>query len=779
MPYIYYSAIPLLAIIVHLFINYRYFNNEDNRSEVREYMRYLSVIFLYYITDAAWGVLNEIGNIQLVYVDTVLYYLTMALSVVFCCRYIISFLKLNNFIGKVINALGVLFAVGETVILIINHFNHIFFWFNEDGSYEAYAFRHLALVIQLMMFANISVITLIKVLRNNNDTDGNRNVTILFFALSMMAALLLQTCFPLMPLYSMGLMVGTLIVHVFIRNEEVATQLKTIKQLNNKLVNEHEVLQRQKDDLTTAMAVINGLTRDYHSIWVADKHDLKLQMIRTPGEGVIKESLKLAFAYADCNVAMQKYIEKYVCEEDQERLRKMVNTKVVLEELSKSDFYAVNYMRRKENGEKDYNQIAFSNADTPDGKQQFVFGFRDINDMFKQELAMRQQISDAKEAAEAANAAKTSFLFNMSHDIRTPMNAIIGFRDLLEKNQEEAEKRANYLQKIEQSSKVLLSIINNVLEMARIEKGAMELDETVWSAEQMNDTMYSVFSDMMEQKGLTFTRQINVQHHYVFCDASKTREIFINIISNAFKYTNPGGKIHMQLDEIPSEREGYAIYRTSISDTGIGISEEFLPKIFEEFSRESNTTDSKIEGTGLGMPIVKRLVDFLGGTIEVKSKLGEGSTFTVTLPHRIAEKSMLTTPESVSHDTNFAGKRILLAEDNELNAEIAEAVLSEMGFEVERVADGQECLDQILKVDSDYYDIIIMDIQMPRMNGYEATKAIRALSDKAKSQIKILAMTANAFEEDKREAMSAGMNGHIAKPINIPELTKVLSGILF
>jgi signal transduction histidine kinase/ABC-type amino acid transport substrate-binding protein/ActR/RegA family two-component response regulator len=391
----------------------------------------------------------------------------------------------------------------------------------------------------------------------------------------------------------------------------------------------------------------------------------------------------------------------------------------------------------------------------------------------------QEKLEEACKQAESANNAKTSFLFNMSHDIRTPMNAIIGFADLLEKHQEDPEKRADYLKKIQDSSAVLLSIINNVLEMARIEKGTLAIDEVAWSAEQFNDSLYSVFEDMMRQKEIEFTRQIEVEHSYVLCDPIKLREVFINIISNAYKYTNTGGKVHMLLKEIPSDREGYAMYQTTISDTGIGMSEEYLPHIFEEFSRENNTTDNKIEGTGLGMPIVKRLIEFMDGTIEVHSKKGVGSTFIVTIPHKISDKYNLATHKSAQIDTEkFKGKRILLAEDNDLNAEIAIEILSEEGFEVDRAQDGQVCVDKLKCAKDNFYDLILMDIQMPNLNGYEATKTIRALQDPVKSHIPIIAMTANAFEEDKRDAKRAGMDGHLAKPVDVHELFKTLMLIL-
>lgn len=391
---------------------------------------------------------------------------------------------------------------------------------------------------------------------------------------------------------------------------------------------------------------------------------------------------------------------------------------------------------------------------------------------------VQKKDAQARRLAEEANNAKTSFLFNMSHDIRTPMNAIMGFRDLLEKNQEDPVRRAGYLRKIDDASRVLLSIINNVLEMARIEKGTIELNESAWSADQFADIIYSIFADMMEKKGLAFTQKLNIQHPYIYCDPIKLREIFFNLLSNAYKYT-PRGSVHMQVDEIPCDRTGWVCYKTTISDTGIGMSDEFLPHVFDEFSRENNTTDGKVEGTGLGMPIVKRLVTLMGGTIEVESTKGEGTTFTVVIPHRIADRSSLVDHAGVVVDPKlFDGKRILLAEDNELNAEIAIEILGEQGFKVEHAADGLICCEMLEAAPAGYYDLVLMDVQMPNLNGYEATRRIRQMADSSKSLIPVLAMTANAFEEDKRDAMQAGMNGHLAKPIDVHELMKTLASTI-
>ena len=385
------------------------------------------------------------------------------------------------------------------------------------------------------------------------------------------------------------------------------------------------------------------------------------------------------------------------------------------------------------------------------------------------------------EIANASSAAKSAFLFNMSHDIRTPMNAIIGFTELLEKHLDDKELALSYVKKIQTSNDFLLSLINNVLEMARIESGKATLDETYCDARAFNDNLFSMFDSQMKEKGIEFTRENNVLHPDVLCDETKLREVFLNILSNALKYTPSGGKVTMNLTEMPSDRPGYAMYQTVIEDTGIGMSEDFLPHLFEEFTRERSSTETRLNGTGLGMPIVKKLVDLMEGTIEVESKVGRGTRITVTLPHRIAPEADTQSyiEKAQGYDENcFKGKRILLAEDNELNAEIAITILEEAGFVVEHAEDGIICVDMMEKAEAGYYDLILMDIQMPNMDGYKATQTIRKLSDPQKAGITIVAMTANAFDEDKKNAYNAGMNWHIAKPIRVEELMSALTEIL-
>lgn len=381
--------------------------------------------------------------------------------------------------------------------------------------------------------------------------------------------------------------------------------------------------------------------------------------------------------------------------------------------------------------------------------------------------------------AEAASKAKTDFLFSMSHDIRTPMNAIIGFLHLLNEQQEEPARRQEYIRKMEDSSELLLSIINNVLEMSQIEGGETVLEETVWSVEQMMDSVCSLPASQMQAKHITFSKTLEVQHPFVWCDMPKLQEIYLNILNNAGKYTPAGGSVSLRLTEIPSDRDGYVFFQTEIEDTGIGIAKEFIPHLFEAFSREHDTTHSKIAGTGLGMTIVKRLTERMGGTVEVESELGRGTKLTVVLPHRIASEADFRSRETEKTAlADFSGKRILIAEDNDLNAEIAAELLTEMGLEVERAQDGDICVSMMEQAEGGYYDLILMDIQMPNVSGYQAAEAIRKMADPSKAGIPIIAMTANAFAEDKKNAYSAGMNAHLAKPVDIPKLMETLTKFL-
>ena len=402
----------------------------------------------------------------------------------------------------------------------------------------------------------------------------------------------------------------------------------------------------------------------------------------------------------------------------------------------------------------------------PTGERAVLTTFVDVSDMVMLKNALRR--------AEEGSRAKSSFLFAMSHDLRTPMNAIIGYAELMEAHWGEKEVTTNYLQKLKGASQFLLALIGNVLEIARIESGKETLNEAPWNLMMLEETLDILLDGEISRKQLTVNRNINIRHANVYCDALKIREIIMNLLSNAVKYTSEGGKIVLDIDEKPSARDGFMTLHIRVSDNGIGISKEYVPYIFDAFTRERSSSESGIIGTGLGLRIVKSFVDLMNGDISVKSEPGKGTCFTVEISCRkIPEEELQQQMEDQPENVSLAGRRLLLAEDNGLNAEIAMTILQDADAEVELAADGKIAVDKLQDVPVGYYDAILMDIQMPNMNGYEATKAIRKLTDE-RAKIPIIAMTANAFEEDRQAALAAGMDDYVAKPVEISELFRTI-----
>ncbi len=522
--------------------------------------------------------------------------------------------------------------------------------------------------------------------------------------------------------------------------------------------------------------ILDALCYDYLNVCLVDLQQKSLRNIK-PGVDVAREySVDTDVSY-DYTTLWAKYIENRVHPDDAAMLADAVEPKALKETLDKNGGFAITY-RVLDGGVTHYYQAKFKRLDPyADMKDSVLVGFQNMDAVVEKEHAIAQKLATALASADKANKAKTDFFFNLSHDIRTPMNAIIGFTDLLSKHQNNESKRKDYIRKIQESSRYLLELINNVLDMARIENGKMTLNESAWNINQLNDFISSVFSGQIEKKNLHFTGEVNVSRPDIMCDTTKLKEIFFNLVSNAVKYTPKGGSVSVRITEIPSAREGFESLRIVIEDTGVGMSAEYLPHIFEDFSREETPDQRQIVGTGLGMPIVKKIVDLMGGSISIESELGKGTRITVLVDCKIAvneDKELNGTTPDADCLADFRGKRILVTEDNELNAEIALEILKELGFETERAECGEVCIDMLQRAPEDHYTLILMDIQMPGMNGYQTTRKIRALSG-SRSKIPVIAMTANAFEEDKLRALSAGMNGHIAKPIEIRKLVETLA----
>ena len=536
-------------------------------------------------------------------------------------------------------------------------------------------------------------------------------------------------------------------------------------------------IMKKEQEIELQREIIEGLGKEYFSVLAVD---LDKDLVFSYRESEETGKIFLDFC-RKCGNRWSKIIPSYaktmVADNTNGEFEKQLDLEVL---RSQEENFSMTYEFKSETGIK-YYQARVAYVKKIDGTRMAVVGTRDIDSLIKKERMQEEKLKKAYAAAENANKAKTEFLNNMSHDIRTPMNVILGYNQLM-KSQLTEPKQFDYHKKIEQSGKLLLSIINNVLDMARIESGKMKVDENYEVVGEIIDEIISTFSSKAKEKEIHLSGSMQVTHRNILCDGTKIREIYVNLVSNAIKYTPRGGNVTITVEELPCEKEGYIKIKGEVEDTGIGMSKEYLPTLFEPFSREHNTTIGKVGGTGLGMSVVKRMIDLMGGSIEVKSELGKGTVFTFTLMHKIADEKYyskkIETADVSDTGENLHGKHVLLAEDNDLNAEIAIAVLEEIGLIIERVEDGIQCVNRIEQMPSGTYDLILMDIQMPNMDGYKATQCIRRLDDKKKSEIPIIAMTANAFEEDKKRAFDAGMNGHIAKPIDIDKLEEVILSVL-
>lgn len=731
----YYSTIGLLAILIHLILYSGQFRKK-NIDYGNAFLGYLISVLVYYVTDVLWGILAYLGKTKLLYIDTIIYYLAMSSSVVFWCRYIISYLELKGFLAKFLQVFGTLFWSSEVIVLIINHFTPAFFWFDQNGQYHASFFRYAALSIQITLFAVVAILSFFTALRSKGSSK-RRYVSICFFGVSMVVTVLMQLEFPFLPLYTIGLLIGTCGLRTFVQEdekEEAVSKRERLIELRTKTVMEaiHGGFKISKNDPTFSFVMVSEQLANLLG------YDSAEELIMASGG-----TMAGLANHEDTAKAMPGALKSVLA----------------------GEMYTMHYRARCKDGNwknvEDRGRLIVNEK----GEEQF-WSF----------IVDQDQIAEL----EHANQAKSTFLFNMSHDIRTPMNAILGYSQLMKKELTDP-KLLDYQNKIEQSGNLLLSIINNVLDMARIESGKMELDENFALTGTIISEVLSVFEEDAKKKNIQIIHNSNIEHKSILCDQTKIKEIFLNLISNAIKYTPAGGKVFITSDEIPAKKAGYVSIRTVIEDTGIGMSKDYLPQLFDSFSREHNTTIGKIAGTGLGMAIVKKLVDLMKGSITVESELGKGTKFTIILHHKIADQnyhSQKMEIQQAEKDSILKGKHILLAEDNELNAEIALAILEDNGFSAQRVADGIECVAQIEQSPADTYDLILMDIQMPVMDGYKATQTIRNLTDKKKASIPIIAMTANAFEEDKKNAFDSGMNGHIAKPISAEKIIEAILDVV-
>ncbi len=541
-----------------------------------------------------------------------------------------------------------------------------------------------------------------------------------------------------------------------------------------KLREEH----KRKEDEQRQMELIHALSIEYNLVCYFDLDTGEGRALRIDTN---EDNLRAIFSgKLSLEKCMKQYIAIRVHKDDRENLHKAVSLNQLEKELSEKKLFSINF-RTDAFGEIHYFQLKAVRAGEWNNNRGVVLGICSVDDEIRSEMEKRAVLEDALVQANQANKAKTTFLSNMSHDIRTPMNAIIGFTMLALENIGNKELVQGYLNKIETSGKHLLSLINDVLDMSHIESGKICLDEKPCNISDILRELHNIIQADADKKRLDlYIDSVDIRHDEIRCDTLRLNQILLNLLNNAVKYTNPGGMISLKVIEKEGISEDFSNYEFHVRDTGIGMSEEFVKHIFEPFERELNSTVSGIRGTGLGMAITKNIVDIMHGTIEVRSRQGIGTECIVSLTLRLNSESNVNkkTVNNVSKtDIPIRNGRILLVEDNELNREIALTILEDAGFTVDFAENGQSAVDMLRNSEPGYYRLILMDIQMPVMNGYEATTIIRELNNKDLASVPIIAMTANAFEEDKQKALRCGMNAHIAKPIDVEKLLNTLDEI--
>lgn len=541
------------------------------------------------------------------------------------------------------------------------------------------------------------------------------------------------------------------------------------------------ILQREEGD--NQRAIIEYLSNDYKMVMLVEGITGGITIYR--GEHYVVDTLgKPSSSFSSFTEFVKEMAKTAVFEDDREDFIAALSQDRIEYAFRRSSEYYVDF-RLCYGGEYVYCQMKLVMPDSDQIDSSMLVGYHIIDEQIKKEKQVQNELEFAREAAETANRTKSSFLFNMSHDIRTPMNAILGFANMAKKYSDDKEKVEECIDKVQTSGTHLLGLINDILDMARIESGKIEIEVEPVDVREAADRLTTILGDLARDKDIKLSVSLeDVENPYVYLDELHVNQILLNIISNAVKYTENGGKVDILIKEMLSSDKERARYRFVISDTGIGMTEEFLDHVFDSFERDKNEALAGIQGTGLGMSITKRLVDIMHGNIEVESTLGEGSTFTVDLEFKKYEgdfEALVTAEaeqEQEATEITLDGKRILLVDDNELNREIASEILAETGAVIEEAEDGVEAFDKVRNSEPGYYDIVLMDVQMPRMNGYESTKAIRALENEVLANIPIIAMTANAFDEDREDALEAGMNEHIAKPIDVVKLFDCLRKIL-
>lgn len=764
------SSFCLLAMLV-LYLRMRAGVEQSEKRDI--YMHIMIVGMLYLAMDVMWGVIyDDLLTIPLT-MQKLIYATYYSTSAILCYRWFeyVEYMQDSVFHNHpVIKQLAKFPMYIVVVVSNMSIWTDSFFYINEEGMYVRgpYYVQQLLLTYGYIVFSAVKVT--FRLFTTRNFEKQNTYLIMLSYFVFPVVFGALQITNQNMPYLCIGIALATLQTYLF----------------NIKFEKERE----------RSTSKIHSLTRLFISSYYLNLQTGRSEFLSNEGEK--EESYLTGEFYKNAPIiyeeAIQMYTDKFVHKEDKSMYKNMCSAQYMKRHLNPDNlFYFFNYRQIAGNMEKWYRMHIIAASFTPEGEvSHVVMGVMDVDKQVRREISQKEALEDALEQAEKANKAKSNFLSNMSHDIRTPMNAIIGFTNLAQAHITEQELVKSYLEKILSASGHLLSLINDILDMSRIENGKMQIEENEMSLKAVIHDIQNMIEPMAEEAKQKFSIHVNVSNTLVYGDKLRLNQVLINLLSNAVKFTPQGGSVQLEITQEMDAPEGYGVYVFKVKDTGIGIAPEFIDKVFLAFEREKNTTTSGIQGTGLGLSISKSIVEMMGGKISVTSEVNRGTEFIVKLVFLLQDVEENTTigyepkdsdkkeePERLKEQQElFVGKRILLVEDNDLNREIARRLLLDEGFVVDEATNGKLAVEAVSQSQPGYYELVLMDIQMPVMDGYEATKEIRHLSNPLLANVPIVAMTANAFEEERRKALASGMNGHVTKPIDVSVLFETIKQII-
>lgn len=766
-----YSVMAFISVAIVLILLLNYLINHSK--EKKKYILFFFVFIIYYCAqDGVWGLLAS-GIINsdagLMFASAVFHFssaLAPLIWTLFFCRSlrdVIRYPKLWIFISLILSCI-------QTGMIIRNFSNHFMFYVDEMGNYQTTDERAILFYLQFFVYLMVAAVSIFGILSTKSKTRRKSFRSFLWISLAPVFFGVFQMMYPDAPANSVGLCIACVLIQTFI--------MQTMEAQVRELEAEAELQRAYRKEMLSA-GVISTLSLEYGPLYLANLDSDSLQVFRSSDMERALPVQQLAYEVNEYRPFIREYAQRYVIEEDREAFIAWTDVKNLISVINTDNISEFSYQRNM-NGTLNYYQFCCARIIGEDTDNLMIFGFRNVDMMVRKDLETKKALEKALEDANVANKSKTKFLFNMSHDIRTPMNAILGYTDMAAKHIDNQVRVSESLLKIQVAGRHLLNLINDILEMSRIESDTLELVESSQDMRKLIKGASQMSETLAVAKSIDFTTECGeISNPYVFADELHWNEVMINLLSNSIKYTPAGGKIRFIAKQAGGVQDGKVAFHYEIEDNGIGMSDEFQKHLFEAFSREKTSTVSRQEGAGLGLSIVKRIIDMAGGTISVKSKAGEGTIFTVDIFLRVMNEEEIKTyleenkPLDVSDiDYCFKNKRVLLAEDNEMNREIATEILTDVGIIVDTAEDGEFAVKAIEEKGTSYYDFVLMDVQMPIMDGYAATQEIRKLPGGDK--LIIIALSANAFSDDIQKSLASGMNAHVAKPFDVKELLETM-----